>query len=242
MFYGDRFSRSLIILGGCKNLIKSTMFKIQSYKNNNLLLTNKLLEVYINKFWEDIFSKLMSDAKHLMIICKVDSVSVGDEIGGYRSLGNLRRVNYSDKELFIEFLISRLGLLTESYTSQPISRITFSYIIKDGSAPDNRALLNPNMENKPFNHRFNNMVLPISMNPSDYGEIILDNYVQIPNKDGEKISVHRYMVRNENKIFTIDVYENELKNHVTIEGVIDLSWTDTRIPSSDGSFLFKWSR
>jgi hypothetical protein len=30
---------------------------------------------------------------------------------GYRTLGDLRRVNYSDKELFIEYLILRLGLL-----------------------------------------------------------------------------------------------------------------------------------
>lgn len=164
------------------------MLKIQSYSINNLLLTNKILEVYINKFWEDIFSKLINDGpKYLMVICKVDYVSVGDELGGYRSLGHLRKVNYEDKELFIEYLVERLGVLTESYTSQPMSRITFTYLIRDGLAPDSRSLLNPNVENKTFNHRFNNMNLPISMNPSDYGDIIVDNYIQI---NGENF--HRF--------------------------------------------------
>ena len=216
------------------------MFKNQSYSINNLLLTNEILEANINKFWDDIFSKLIIEKTvYLMVICKVDYISVGESMGGYSSLGKLRKVNYEDKELFIEFLTSRLGILTDSYTTQPISRITFSYLIKEGSAPDNRALLTPEVNDKPFNHRFNNMVLPISMNPEDFGEIVVDNYIQVSNKDGESMSVHRYVIRSEMKIFTIDVYDNGNRNHITIEGAIELSWIDTRIASVNGSFLFK---
>jgi len=213
------------------------MLKIQSYSINNLLLTNKILEWrsrYINKFWEDIFSKLINDGhKYLMVICKVDYVSVGDELGGYRSLGHLRKLNFEDKELFIEYLVERLGVLTESYTSQPMSRITFTYLIRDGLAPDSRSLLNPNVDNQTFNHRFNNMNLPISMNPSDYGDIIVDNYVQIK---GENF--HRFIVVSGNRIYQIDVNDGGMVNHVTILGSIDLSWTDTKISSENGSFLF----
>jgi hypothetical protein len=120
-----------------------------------------------------------------------------------------------------------------------MSRITFTYLIKDGLAPDSRALLNPEIDDKTFNHRFNNMNLPITMNPHEYGEVIVENFVQVSNKAGEKIPVHRFRVRNENKrIFTIDVFEDGLKNHVTIEGPIELSWIDTKISSENGSFIF----
>ena len=56
---------------------------------------------------------------------KVEFLPNSDDasVSGYRSLGNLRKVNYSDKDLFIEYLTTNLGLLTEGYTSYPISKI-----------------------------------------------------------------------------------------------------------------------
>jgi len=68
------------------------------------------------------------------------------------------------------------------------------------------------------------MNLPISMMASDYGEVIVDNYIQL---NGE--NVHRFMVRNGTRVYTIDQYKNPLINHVTIEGAIDLSWNDTKV-------------
>jgi hypothetical protein len=78
------------------------------------------------------------------------------------------------------------------------------------------------------------MNLPITMNPSEYGDVILDNHVQV---NGE--SIHRFMVRNGTRIYTIDVSLDTLINHVTIEGAIELSWIDTKIPTENGSLLFK---
>src|SRR3978361_187346 len=102
------------------------MIKSQTYSINKLVLTNKILEAYIHNFWSDIFTSLKS-SKHLMLMCKVEFKEA--ELG-YRTLGDLRRVNFEDKELFVEYLVNRLGLLNESYTTHPISKITFTYIIK----------------------------------------------------------------------------------------------------------------
>ena len=100
-------------------------------------------------------------------MCKVE---FSESELGYRTLGDLRRVNFEDKKLFVDYLINRLGLLNESYTVHPISKITFSYIIKEGSATNkDRALLQDLTSKSSSTHRFNNMNLPISMNPSDYG-------------------------------------------------------------------------
>jgi DNA polymerase type B, organellar and viral len=156
-----------------------------------------------------------------MLLCKVQ---FADEAMGYKTLGHLRKVNFSDKELFIDYLTQRLTILNDSYMVHPISNIIFSYIVKDGLCEDlDRALLDLNDRELTF-HSFNNMNLPISMEPSDYGTISVSNHVLV---DGEL--VHRYIVANGPRFFQIDVSSDTLTNKVTILGNIDLSWTDRKV-------------
>jgi len=202
------------------------LIKLHTYSIDKLLLTNEVLEAYISNFWSDIFNNIIADGntKHLMLMCKVE---FNESEVGYRTLGDLRRVNFSDKELFIEYLILRLGLLNESYVSHPISKITFTYIIKDGLATDkDRVLLQDLTTKTSTTHRFNNINLPISMNPADYGTIMVDNYIQI---NGE--SVHRFFVVSGNRSYLIDSSKEGLINNVTIQGAVDLKWVDTEISS-----------
>lgn len=76
------------------------MIKFQSYSLNNIILTNEVLTAYINNFWNDIFTNLLQNSKkvHLMLMIKV--VYNDPEIGT-RTIGQLRRVNYSDNDFFI---------------------------------------------------------------------------------------------------------------------------------------------
>ena len=205
------------------------MIKLKTYTINNSLLTNELLSAYINLFWKEVFEQLTKgpSVQHLMLMCKVEFKE--GEVG-YRTIGDLRRVNYEDKELFVEYLINRLGLLNESYTSHPISNLTFSYIIKSGLATDNRRLLQDVSDKSLSTHRFNNLNLPNSMNPSDYGTIMVDNIIKL---NGE--SIHRFNVVNGNRSYLIDVSNNGLVNNVRIQGAIDLKWIDTKI--SEGIFM-----
>jgi len=205
------------------------MIKFQSYSINNLLLTNQVLDAYITNFWNDVFSQLIkSSDKHLLLMCKVE---FNNSELGYRTLGELRRVNFDDKEMFIKYLIARLGVLTEAYVTHPISKITFSYFIKDGLATEDRRLLQDSVVKGLPAHRFNNMNLPISMNPSDYGDVILDNYVQI---GGE--NVHRFLVENGTRSYIIDTSSDGLTNKVRIQGAINLSWVDTKISAAEDIF------
>jgi hypothetical protein len=86
-------------------------------------------------------------------MCKVEFESSDM---GHRSLGHLRRVNFDDKELFIEYLTQRLGILTDSYVSNSISNLTFTYIIKKGLAEGNRTMLQDLSNKSLISHRFNN--------------------------------------------------------------------------------------
>ena len=203
-----------------RNYIKR-MLKIKKYTiKKNIILTNEILGAYITNFWNDIFISI-KDNKHLMLMCKVE---FADNSLGYRTLGHLRRVNFDDKDLFIEYLTQRLGILNDSYTTYPTSKITFSYIIKNGLASDNRRLLQDLSNKSITNHRFNNMNLPITMDPSGYGEIQASEFIEL---DG--VSYHRYIVSNGSKIFRIDRTYDKSINKVTILGAVDLSWIDTKI-------------
>jgi hypothetical protein len=196
------------------------MVKFQTYSLNSLLLTNEVLNSYVTNFWNDIFNSI-KDNKHLMLMCKVE---FNESEMGYRTLGHLRRVNFIDKELFIDYLISRLGILSDSYVSHPISKITFTYIVKDGLASGNRSLLQDLSDKSITKHIFNNMNLPISMNPADYGNLESDSFIKL-----NDVSYHRFIISNGSKIFRLDRSFDKNHNKVTILGNIDLSWTDTKI-------------
>jgi hypothetical protein len=191
------------------------MIKIKNYSINNMLLTNKVLSVYITKFWDDVYSKIKGE-NHLWLMCKVHYSEQG-----YRTLGHLRRVNFTDKDLFTNYLSERLGILNDSYTTLAISEITFSYIINEGLATDKDRLLLQDLEDKSITrHIFNNYKLPISMNPSDYGLVIstttFDSFI-------------RFIVKNGTRIYQIDSTLDRIINNVTILGASDFKWTDTAL-------------
>jgi hypothetical protein len=205
------------------------MIKTQIYPIHKLTITNQLLASYINNFWVEIFKTIKEDS-HLMLMCKVQF----SNDSSYRTLGHLRKVNFEDKELFIDYLTQRLSILTDSYMTTPISNIIFSYIIKPGKCTDTDRALLQDLTNKSIStHGFNNMVLPASMDPRDYGDILVDNYIQLVG--GENI--HRFIVKNESRIYKIDISSDGLVNKVRIEGTIDLEWVDTKISKDIGDSI-----
>ena len=199
------------------------MIKLKSYTINNLPLTNELLISFIKNFWDEIFIKI-KNTHHLLILCKV-YFTENDKGGGYRTLGYLRKVNYNDKELFIEYLTQCLSTIYDTYITQSISKITFSYIIKEGLCDEsNRAFLLDPSGKVNTTHNFNNMNLPISMDPSDYGDVRQSSIIE---KEG--VSYERFTVINGTRIYEIDRSLDGNQNKVTILGAINLSWTDTKI-------------
>jgi hypothetical protein len=198
------------------------MIKIKSYPILDVLLTKKVLNVYISQFWNEIFSPI-KNSKHLWLMVKVN---YSEEELGYKTLGHLRRVNFTDKELFLEYLTARLGILNDSYTTLAISSITFSYIINEGLASKKDRLLLQNLSDKTSStHRFNNYQLPISMNPGDYGTILATTIFD---------TFNRFIVQNGTRNYQIDISLDGITNNVTILGASDFKWTDVALQSSEG--------
>nr|YP_010170417.1 DNA polymerase [Phanerochaete carnosa]QRZ60399.1 DNA polymerase [Phanerochaete carnosa] len=186
-------------------------------------ITKDVISGCVTMFWEDVYKTLYINNNniHLLLMCKVEFT---DKSVGYKTLADMRKVNWSDREAFEDYLINRLGLLSDSYAVDPVDKIIFTYIVKDGIADDSRSLLHvPKYEVKA--HSYNNMVLPLTMDPTKYGEV---RATQVLND-----KVTRYIVINSaNYTFEIDVSENI--NNVHILGAADLKWVDTKL--SDNTF------
>ena len=193
------------------------MIKIKTYPINDLFLSKGVLSIFIQKYWNEVYSQILksNDQKHLMILVKVH---FSDNEMGYRTLGHLRRVNFNDKDLFIDYLSERLSILNDSYTTLSVQSITFSYIIREGIATGTASLLENNSDKCLSHHRFNNMNLPISMNPLDYGTILAQTVID---------NMTRFIVTSNKRVFQIDVSLDKLVNKVTLLGGSDLKWTDT---------------
>ena len=205
------------------------MIKVKTYTFKELTLNNEILIYYIEKFWSEVFTE--NKENHLFLLCKIKFEETEQ---GYRTLGHLVKINFEDKDLFIDYLTERLTILSDSYVTHPISQMTFSYLVKSGKCLDeNRTLLLHNLMDKEItSHNFNNMDLPVTKNPHDYGKVIVSNIIN------EGITFERFIVLSGNKTYQIDVYEGGKINKVTILGNIKLSWTDT-IVQGDETNIFK---
>lgn len=191
---------------------------------------------YINMFWDDVYKGIINknNEAHIMLLTKVEFAEGNT---GYRTLGQLRSTNYSDKELYINYIVNKLGILNESYTTSEASSIVFSYVIKGGSASGNRALLSTTPNNKDLKwHRFNNLSLPVTMNIEDYGVVMT--------KPGLYDTFTRYITQAITttgvRVYQIDVSNDKTQNKVTIMGGSELVWTDTRI--SEGALAGGFKR
>ena len=103
--------------------------------------------------------------------------------------------------------------------------IYLTHILKDGEEKHIKMLFNKPIYKIAY-LKFNNYLLPLTMNPQDYGKIrVPDTYI----KD---IGKTRYVVQNENTIFFIE--STRLYNQIRIAGPADIKWTDWKI--NDNSF------
>lgn len=201
------------------------MIKLINYNTNNKTLSNEMLMLFVNKFWEDNFTVINADPKspkHLLLLVKIKFSSDQENEKGYRTLGHLVKVNFKDKDLFLEYLSERLGTFVDSYLSAPIEKIMFSYIEREGLiSEDDSRILFKNISDKDLQkHTFNNKKLPISMNVFDYGELVSSNLID---------NGVRYVVTDGIRTYKIDSFEEGKVNHVTILGIINFKWTDTAL-------------
>lgn len=200
------------------NQVKYQKFPI-NYKNydiNELMLNPSILAKHINLFWNEVFSNLDPNISYISIITKVkfDSKNMG-----FRALANGRKVIASlhDKDLYIKYICDNLALLTDTYSSSNINQICFSYI------KYYKKLENPEIEKRFLRvkkiselanvptHSIKTNILPISMNPCDFGIIVKERVLN----EGHK----QYTVINHKKqVFDLEEFSKGIVLRGSIVG------------------------
>jgi DNA polymerase type B, organellar and viral len=132
------------------------------------VFTTSLFKNKFNKFWKDILSEF-NENNHLFIILKIKYVN-----NDFVTIGKLQRLNFSDKDWYIDFIIENIKFKSEYYNETQIEEIIFSYGFKKGTIP-NKNNLNQDVKSVIIN----NINLPISLNPIDFG--ILSKTIDIEN-------------------------------------------------------------
>ena len=120
--------------------IKTNKLNLQSFDWStfyvdvyHVLLSKYILISTINRFWDEIVSKVHDEnKKHIMLIPRI--IFDNDQIV---TLSNLLKLNISDKELLEKYLSNILSINIDQYLEIPIKAIIFDYTIREGLAPNN---------------------------------------------------------------------------------------------------------
>lgn len=144
----------------------------------------------------------------------------------YKTIAPMRKLNFDDKDLFVEYLRLRLNKLVDTYQTETVLEICFSYIVFPGHASGHQKLLQE-AEYTCESYGYNNYILPVTMNPSDYGNVVAIAKQNIHNDQ----TVNTYTIMNNKDFFIIHSSLDGTVNNVITDGG-ELQWTDTLISES----------
>jgi hypothetical protein len=124
------------------------------------ILTNSLITKAVNDFWESQIDKI-NDNQHIIVLFRAQN-----SLGTYFSLNRLQRINKSDKEYWINYIVDTLSIKSNDYKIEAVSKIIISFGIREGLASTKTKSLIT--QTKTFQN-YKHYKLPITMDPLKYG-------------------------------------------------------------------------
>ena len=220
-------------------MLDALIIKKMTNKTYNLSVANTISKRIINnmirQFWNDVYLQNINKNPniHISVIFKVYFEKDSDGMNlGYKSLSPKLKLNYTDLEEYIDYMLEKIGILSESYHIDPIKKIVFSYNIEDGPAPENRIVTQLRKDLTKSTcavHSYNNYVLPLSIDPKDYGKLVTkseDQGILTQVLDNNK---HLFKIEETHTLVNGEVIQ---ANRVTIKEALKLTWVDTLIDSN----------
>jgi hypothetical protein len=224
IFFENETYYQLMAIIPFKNIIKLRRSTSKNVWNsftiyiNSKIFTKTLFENKFNKFWSQIENKF-TEHNHMFILFKIKYVN-----GEIATIGNLQRINNSDKDWYINWIISNMEFKSEYYNETQIDLFIISYGFKDGTI-ENKDILNKNILFQ--NYKNNN--LPISMNPLDFGKVLTINKLG---------SETLYILQTKNDLI-IKILKSENQNSIEIFKDANLIVKFTDLKLSENRFLRK---
>jgi hypothetical protein len=198
----NHLNLAMVVLSN-KNIIKLRKVKSKNVWDtlvidiNNKIFSRTLFERIFNKFWKTIESNFTNN-NHMFILFKVKYIN-----NEFASIGKIQRLNKSDKDWYINWIINNMEFKSEYYNETQIESIIISYGFKDEKIAD-KNIIKSNLSFQNYNN--NNLV--ISFNPLDFGKILniskLNNETLYILQDKDNLSIKILESENQN---TIEIFK-----------------------------------
>ena len=175
------------------------------------LLTKDLLNIYINQFWKEIVIKI-NDNQHILLLSSLQWTN-----GEFATIGQLQKLNKEDKDYLLNYLLNIIEIKSDTYISEPLMSLTFSYGIREGLAEEK--IVKTDVKYQTYYH----YKLPISFDPLKYGKLlhqINNNYI-IQLKSNNTV-----IINSKDKINKVKLFKN---------GNLVYEWIDRYI--NDSTFI-----
>jgi hypothetical protein len=163
---------------------------------NNKVFSESLLEDILDKFWNKIEIEF-TENNHMFILFKIKYLN-----SEFSSIGTVQRLNLVDKNWYRDFILETMKFKSEYYNETQIDSIIMSFGFKQGKvANKENFVLNVTFQN------YKNFNLPVSMNPNDYGRVIIKNELKnsinyiLQNEKGQTINFNQFEKHNEVEFF-----------------------------------------
>jgi hypothetical protein len=161
-----------------KNLIKQNIFQERIFIiEDEQLLNNKVIKLYLNKFWEEIMEELPKD----QIVLLLFRVKFGDpdDVNGPDSIatiGNLFKINNSKQDMsrLYDHLKALLSIKDEYYLTSPLLELIFSYkiISLDNKIINKVNRISKRLKPKAITYKMKGYNLPNTMDLKLWGPLI----------------------------------------------------------------------
>jgi hypothetical protein len=180
----DLFSLSTTNIIKLRRISSKNVWKTLNLSFYNRIFTKTLFERKVNTFWSKIEDSF-TESNHMFLLFRVKYIN-----GEIVTIGVLQRLNFTDKDWFIEWIITNMEFKSEYYKENQIESLIFSYGFKEGKINKNKKSIFKNTE-------INKINIINSINPSDFGTIIdtIKNeklsIFFLQNEEGQSISIRQ---------------------------------------------------
>ena len=174
-----------------RNVVGRNIWQLFISSFYNRVWTKSLFESKVNVFWNRIEDQF-NEQNHMFLLLKIKYNN-----NDYVTIGNLQRLNKSDKQWYIDYIIENMKFKSEYYNETQIESLIFSYGFKTGIIPNKQKLCFTG-----FFQNYKDYKLPISMNPLDFGRLILKNDLEngvvyiLQNDKGQAITFSKFKKHN----------------------------------------------
>lgn len=219
--------------------MKNLKFKKQKFlyytnkrKNNTkeLFICEPLYVDLINSFWKNIFQKHADRVLLLQIRFKSADM--------WRSLSNIERVSYEDKDTFTKIVLARFSLFDSTYEQIPIDSLFVRYLVLPKDAPKSILKIEENKVSNMYFNPIDQNNLPTDINLSAWGNLIIDSPSLVQIKRGKYLIT--VSINGDMRYITIlldDKLITSFTDHITSEKSFTRTLKGNTLKYEDGCVL-----